>query len=211
MSAFLDALGRPEYLHVLLNPLPVYGLAAGLVGLVLALLSRQAAALRVSLLVVALMAASAFPVLLAGRAAYEGTRVTLDADGQAWLDAHEQRAERLVWAFYAAAALALAAVLLPLRWPKTLLPLAVLTLLAALGALLAGGWISYAGGRVRHHEFRTEPPPFQKKVGIALRATPKLSGNLVRLTTALWQQGFLRQLRSRSESDPYPRLGRLRR
>ena len=159
MGAFFDALGRPEYLHVLLNPLPVYGLAAGILGLALALIVRQAAALRVSLLVVALMAAAAFPVLRSGQAAYEGTRVTLDTDGQAWLDAHLHRAKRLVWAFYATATVAVAAVSVPLRWPKTLLPLAILTLLLALGALAAGGWISYAGGRVRHREFRTEAPP----------------------------------------------------
>ena len=137
MSAFFDALARPEYLHVLLNPLPVYGLAAGILGLALALAVRQAAALRICLLVVALTAASAFPVLRLGAAAYEGTRVTLDTDGQAWLDAHLHRAERLAWVFYATAALAVAALLLPLRWPKALLPLAALTLLLALGR--AGG------------------------------------------------------------------------
>jgi hypothetical protein len=159
VSAFLDELRRPEYVHVLLNPVPVYGLAAGLLGLGFALVCRQAAALRVCLLVVVLTAASAFPVLRYGEAAYEGTRVTLDADGRAWLDAHMQRAQRLVWAFYGTALVATAALVLPLRWPKTLLPLAVLAWLAGMGALGAGGWISYAGGRVRHREFRTEPPP----------------------------------------------------
>ena len=159
MSAFFDALGRSEYVHVLLNPLPVYGLAAGAVGLAIALASRQAVALRVCLLVVGLMAASAFPVLLYGEAAYEGTRVTLDQDGQAWLDAHRHRAEQWVWAFYVTAAASISAMALPLRWPKMLLPLSALTLLLALGAVVAGGWISYAGGRVRHREFRTESPP----------------------------------------------------
>jgi hypothetical protein len=159
VSAILEALGRPEYLHVLLNPLPVYGLAAGVLGLAMALVTRQAAALRVCLAVVAIMAASAFPVLRLGEAAYEGTRVTLDADGRAWLDAHQQRAQRLVWVFYGAAALAVAALLAGWRWPGALYPLALLTLLVALAALAAGGWISYAGGRVRHREFRTEAPP----------------------------------------------------
>jgi hypothetical protein len=159
MSAFFETLGRPEYLHVLVNPLPVYGLSAGVLGLMIALISRQRAAVCVSLAVVALTAASALPVLLLGEAAYEGTRVTLDDDGQKWLDAHRERAHRAVWVFYGAAALAVAALVLPRRWPRALLPLATLTLLAALAALLAGGWISYAGGRVRHREFRTEAPP----------------------------------------------------
>jgi hypothetical protein len=30
-------LSKPEYVHVLLNPLPVYGLAVGVLGLVIAL------------------------------------------------------------------------------------------------------------------------------------------------------------------------------
>jgi len=33
-------LSKPEYVHVLLNPLPVYGLGAGVLGLVIALLLR---------------------------------------------------------------------------------------------------------------------------------------------------------------------------
>lgn len=163
MSALSAALGRPEYLHVLLNPLPVYGLATAALGLGIAVVSRQAAALRICLLLVALTAGSALPVLLTGQAAYEGTRATLDADGSAWLDAHQFRAERAVWAFYAAAGIALAALLAPLRWPKLLRPLGTLALLGACCALCAGAWISFAGGRVRHREFRTEPPPGLRK------------------------------------------------
>ena len=32
---------QPEYIHVLLNPIPVYGLAAGLIGLIAALFLRS--------------------------------------------------------------------------------------------------------------------------------------------------------------------------
>ena len=37
-------LSKREYVHVLLNPLPVYGLAVGVVGLIIALLLRTRAA-----------------------------------------------------------------------------------------------------------------------------------------------------------------------
>ena len=40
----LTRLSNPEYLHVLLNPLPVYGLATGVLGLVIALITRAPAA-----------------------------------------------------------------------------------------------------------------------------------------------------------------------
>jgi hypothetical protein len=36
----IEHLSKPEYVHVLLNPLPVYGLAVGVLGLVIALLSK---------------------------------------------------------------------------------------------------------------------------------------------------------------------------
>jgi len=35
-SVWSEHLSSPEYLHVLLNPLPVYGLAMGLIGLIVA-------------------------------------------------------------------------------------------------------------------------------------------------------------------------------
>lgn len=88
MKPFFDALRQPEYVHVLLNPLPVYGLALS-----------------------------------------------------------------------ALAALAVAAIGLPLRWPHLRLPLATLTWISALAVLGLGVWIAYAGGKVRHREFRNEPPP----------------------------------------------------
>jgi hypothetical protein len=37
-------LSKPEYVHVLLNPLPVYGLAVGVAGLFIALLLKTRAA-----------------------------------------------------------------------------------------------------------------------------------------------------------------------
>jgi hypothetical protein len=44
LEGFLKGLEQPEYIHVLINPLPVYGLAMGLAGLMigLALRSREA-------------------------------------------------------------------------------------------------------------------------------------------------------------------------
>ena len=36
IDAILRDLRQPEYIHVLINPLPVYGLAMGLIGLVIA-------------------------------------------------------------------------------------------------------------------------------------------------------------------------------
>ncbi len=40
-ETLLRDLRQPEYIHVLLNPLPVYGLLIGLIGLVLALILKS--------------------------------------------------------------------------------------------------------------------------------------------------------------------------
>jgi hypothetical protein len=37
--------------------------------------------------------------------------------------------------------------------------LAIATLILAIVSLGAGGYIAYAGGKIRHREFRTSPPP----------------------------------------------------
>ena len=57
----LEHLSHPEYLHVLLNPLPVYGLAVGAFGLVIALISRSRAARVTALALVLISGVSAWP------------------------------------------------------------------------------------------------------------------------------------------------------
>src|SRR5262245_22602291 len=51
-EALLRDLRQPEYIHVLLNPLPVYGLLVGLSGLVIALILKSRRAQIVTLLLV---------------------------------------------------------------------------------------------------------------------------------------------------------------
>ncbi len=52
LQTFLRDLQQPEYVHVLLNPLPVYGLAIGLIGLIVALCLRSRRAQITSLLLI---------------------------------------------------------------------------------------------------------------------------------------------------------------
>ncbi len=82
-----------------------------------------------------------------------------DVDGGKWLDEHMRRAEKFEWAFYFTALLAAAAIAAPFKWKKSALPLAVATLVLAAGSVALAGWISHAGGQVRHREFRDGPPP----------------------------------------------------
>lgn len=157
--ALREQLGRPEYVHVLINPLPVYGLALAIVGLVIALIARNRVALVIALILVLLSSLSALPTYLYGEAAYDRVIAMSDDEGGQWLDEHMARGEKFIVLFYALAGLALIAIVLPAKWPRTSMPLALVTLAVALFTFALGVWIAYAGGRVRHKEFRSGPPP----------------------------------------------------
>jgi hypothetical protein len=147
---------KPEYLHVLLNPLPVYGLAIGFAVLLFGLLLRKPAVRTAGLWICALCAASAWPVLYFGQHGYNHLYPQLDTESQQWLDTHMSRAERFIYLFYATAVLGLASLISLKRLPKVVLTLSVVTLLGAAASLGIGGWISRAGGEASHSEFRSE-------------------------------------------------------
>jgi len=159
IGALLRDLRQPEYIHVLLNPLPVYGLLVGWVGLVIGLALRSRRAQIATLTLVLLSSISAWPVYEFGEQGYDRVLSMTDEDGEAWLDEHMHRAEALIWVFYVLAALSAFAIAAPIKWPKSSVPLAVAVILLGAVTLGSGAYIAYAGGRVRHREFRNEPPP----------------------------------------------------
>ncbi len=150
---------KAEYVHVLLNPLPVYGLLMGVLVLAAGLLARSIAARNIGLLVIILCAASAWPVLYYGQHGYNHLYPQLDTESQQWLNAHMERAEQFIYAFYVTAVLGVAALLIQKKFPKGARAATLLTLLAAIASLGIGGWISRAGGEVSHSEFRGEEAP----------------------------------------------------
>jgi hypothetical protein len=162
MEALLRDFSQPEYLHVLLNPLPVYGLAVALFGLIAATYLRSRGGQLAALVLVFGTAASAWPVAHYGDQAYDRVLSMADEPGSAWLESHADRADDLVWFFYALAVVAAAAIFVPKKWPRTATPLVIATILLAACSLGAGGYIAYAGGKIRHREFRNVPPPPKK-------------------------------------------------
>ena len=159
IGALVRDLRQPEYIHVLLNPLPVYGLLVGWVGLVIGLALRSRRAQIATLSLVLLSSISAWPVYEFGQQGYDRVLSMTDEAGEAWLDEHMHRAENLIWVFYALAALSAFAIAAPIKWPRSSVPLAVAVILLGAVTLGSGTYIAYAGGRVRHREFRNEPPP----------------------------------------------------
>jgi len=159
IDGFLRGLRQPEYVHVLLNPLPVYGLLISWIALIAALISKSRRAHIVTLILVFIASIAAWPTLEFGEQGYDRVLAMTDDDGHAWLDEHQARAEKVIYIFYALAALSVAAIFVPLRWPKSSVPLAIAVVLLGAAALGSGCYIAYAGGKVRHREFRNEPAP----------------------------------------------------
>ena len=154
-----DLLQKPEYIHVVLNHLPIYGTILGALALAISLLLRSRAAQVTALSITLVGAASAYPVLISGQRAYKAIRGMSDDAGAEWLDEHMDRAEKTIGAFYFLAALALAGLLFPIKWPRSAMLLAALTLVVAILCSGIAVYIAQPGGRVRHPEFRPSENP----------------------------------------------------
>src|SRR5437763_10563640 len=119
MTSLLRALQRqPEYVHVLLNPFPIYGLAMGWIGLVIGFFLRSRPAQIATLVLILISAASAWPVYEFGEQGYDRVLSMTDDPGHAWLDEHQHRAEQLIYFFYALAGQSTNAISLPIKVPK---------------------------------------------------------------------------------------------
>jgi hypothetical protein len=150
---------QPEHLHVLLNPVPVYGMMIGVMALAGALIARSRAARVLALGIVIVAGASAWPTYNFGHSAYSPVREISDEQGKRWLDEHMNRAEKFMFLFYGTAVLGIAGLVTQKRFPKTATVVAVMTLIAAAASAGLGGWISRAGGHIRHSEFRQGSAP----------------------------------------------------
>jgi len=162
IDSILRDLRQPEYIHVLINPLPIYGLAMGLLGLIVAFFLRSRRAQIVPLIIVMVSAASAWPVYEFGEQAYDRVLSMADEPGQAWRDEHRDRGEDCIWFFYGLAVLSAVALVAPRKWPRSATPLVASVILLSAVTLGFGGYIAYAGGKIRHREFRNVPPPPKK-------------------------------------------------
>ena len=159
MKDLFELLGHPDYLHVILNPIPGYCLIMAVGGLALGMLRKNRGAELIALWGIVFSCAMAWPASYFGHKGYERLHDSLTEEGVQWANVHAHRASKLVYVFYGTALLSLASILLPKKYPKAMKPLAVLTLVAAMGSLGAAGFIAKAGGQIRHSEFRTGPAP----------------------------------------------------
>ena len=114
--------------------------------------------------------------------------------------------ENLIYIFYALAVLSAVAIVAPLKWPKSSVPLAIVVVLLGAVTLGSGCYIAYAGGKIRHREFRNEPRAADKiakheydcceVVGQALRL-PVFGGQAKRMPYNLARDQRTRSRRTR--------------
>ena len=153
------AVGQPEYVHVVINHLPLVGLAVAMLALVVALATKDRTAILIGLALVGLMALSAWPVYYYGEAGYDRVLSMADEAGEKYLAYHRQLAERWVFLYFVTAGIAGLGCSLAWKWPRTLVLSSVLALVLAGASLASGIVIAKAGGAIRHREFRSGPPP----------------------------------------------------
>lgn len=163
MQSFLEALKQPEYVHVLLNHLPLAGLFAALLGLLGALALRHGAGVRLGIALVSLFALSAWPVSEFGEEGFDRVLSLTDDDGAAYLKHHKDLADRWVFLFYVTAGVGTLGLAASWKWPKSLMPCAGIVAVLAASSLVAGAVIADCGGKVRHREFRIGPAPVEPK------------------------------------------------
>ena len=96
----LDLLKKPEYIHVVLNHLPIFGTILGALALAISLLLRSRAAQVTALIITLIAGASAYPVFVTGQRAYKAIRGMADDAGAEVLDEHMDRAEKTIGVFY---------------------------------------------------------------------------------------------------------------
>jgi peptidoglycan/LPS O-acetylase OafA/YrhL len=149
-------LQQPEYVHVLINHLPVTGLFAALLFLIAALVARKRVAIFLGMALVSLFALSAWPVSEYGEAGYDRVYSMADDTGGAYLKQHRELADRWVWLFYVTAAVGAGGMVAGWKWPRCLWATASAVVVLTVGSLVAGAVIADYGGKVRHPEFRRQ-------------------------------------------------------
>ena len=150
----LDILKRSEYIHVTLNYLPDLRYDIGSLGPGNLVSAPEPRCTNHGAYPYAFRRDFCLPVLVSGQRAYKTTRGMSDDAGAEALDEHMGRAEKAIVAFYLMAVLALAGLLVPIKWPKAGLPLSAVTLAVTVICACIAIYIAQPGYRIRHPEFR---------------------------------------------------------
>lgn len=145
-------------LHLVLNHLPVVGLALGALALLGSFLLRRQEAIRLSLVILVVTGLAAIPAFLTGEPAEDGVE-RLAGVSKGNIEAHEEAAELGIGFGIGAGVLALIALVGGARKPALATPLTALALVGSMAAAGVLGWVAHLGGLIRHPEISSAAPP----------------------------------------------------
>jgi hypothetical protein len=154
LFSIMHHMSQPEYVHVLLNPMPLYGMAAGAFLLVWSRLRHSQEFPEGALLWIIVVTIMTGLAVYFGEQGYENVGAIADAHGNRWLAHHKERAETLMYIFYLTGLTAVCTLFTRRRNPLVAQRLVWVTLFLTLASMGAASWISHAGGQVMHAEFR---------------------------------------------------------
>ncbi len=152
--AFIQHLRDPAYIHILLNPLPLYGMVAGLFLLVLERIVHPSDFPKAALVWIIFVAIETGLTVYFGQKGMDVIFQMADNKGSRWLLRHQQRALWSMYVFYATGLSAFIALIAHHRKHPLATRLILPTGILAFISILAAIWISHAGGQVIHAEFR---------------------------------------------------------
>lgn len=138
------------HVHLILNHIPVVGVAFGLGLLGWSMWRRDVALQRVALTSFVVVALAAIPVYLTGEPAEEIVE-HLAGTTESAIESHETAGLAALLVVSLLGAIALVGLLLPLRWSRVTARAALLVALAGAGLM---AWTANLGGRIRHAELR---------------------------------------------------------
>ena len=156
---WLDLLADPAYRHMLLNHVPIIGLAMALLVLLIGLVLRQLPMQVTGLVLVAVTAGAAWPVAQFGDAAYPAIYDGLDGHGRAWLDHHAEVAETWLPVMYATCLAAVAVLVAGVVNKAVMAWGCILVLVMGCASFTGAAIVAKAGGQIKHPEFRLTDPP----------------------------------------------------
>ncbi len=159
MNDLLEKLNQPEYIHVLINHLPITGLFVAVVFLVISLFVKNKQMQVSALALIAALSLSAWFVIDFGQQGYDRVYSQLYEEGQLWLKHHMLMAEKWAFLFYLTSASALMGVVVAFKKEKFFKLVSWITLVLSMITLGVGGYIAEVGGQARHREFRVGDPP----------------------------------------------------
>lgn len=165
MELWYALVENPAYRHLLLNHLPITGLAVSACVLAWGLFEDRWTSIAFALALVAATSLSAALVMQSGDQAYPFLFDQLDGDGQAWLDHHAFLADRFGRVLPVNGLLAALAIGLGIRRIAWRRRLGIALLATSLASLVSAAIIAEAGGRIRHAELRTSNPPIHESAG----------------------------------------------